>query len=51
MLFRSCCELYYKFGMLLAPFTAALTTLRHINFENDLKNNIEIQENNGESEQ
>ena len=28
----SCCELYYKFGMYLAPFTAMLTTARHIGF-------------------
>ncbi|CAC5378303.1 unnamed protein product [Mytilus coruscus] len=25
-----CCELYYKYGMYLAPFTAMLTTARHI---------------------
>jgi len=37
----SCCELYYKFGMYLAPFTALLTTAKHINFETeneDIKN-------------
>ena len=27
-----CCELYYKYGMYLAPFTAMLTTVKHINF-------------------
>ena len=27
-----CCELYYKYGMYLAPFTAMLTTAKHINF-------------------
>ena len=27
-----CCELYYKYGMYLAPFTAMLTTARHIDF-------------------
>jgi hypothetical protein len=29
---NSCCELYYRFGMYLAPFTAMLTTVRHIDF-------------------
>ena len=28
----ACCELYYRYGMYLAPFTAMLTTARHINF-------------------
>ena len=27
-----CCELYYKYIMYLAPFTAMLTTAKHINF-------------------
>ena len=27
-----CCELYYKNGMYLAPFTALLTTAKRINF-------------------
>ena len=27
-----CCELCYKYGMYLAPFTAMLTTTRHIDF-------------------
>ena len=27
-----CCELYYKYGMYIAPFTAILTTARHIDF-------------------
>ena len=27
---NTCCELYYRFGMYLAPFTAMLTTARHI---------------------
>ena len=35
-----CCELYYKYGMYLAPFTAILTTAKHINF-NKNKNSIE----------
>ena len=34
------CELYYKYGMYLAPFTAMLTTAKHINF-NKNKNAIE----------
>ena len=28
-----CCSLYYKFGMLLAPFTVILTTYRQIDFK------------------
>lgn len=36
----SCCELYYRYGMYLAPFTAMLTTARHIDF--DKKENIDI---------
>ena len=28
----ACCELYYRYGMCLAPFTAILTTVRHIDF-------------------
>ena len=27
-----CCELYYKYGVCLAPFTAMLTSAKHINF-------------------
>lgn len=39
----TCCELYYRFGMYLAPFTAMLTTARHIDFQKkdeniDIKN-------------
>lgn len=30
---NTCCELYYKFGMYLAPFTAMLTTVKHIKKE------------------
>ena len=30
----SCCELYYNYGMYLAPLTAMLTTVKYINFEN-----------------
>ena len=33
----ACCELYYRYGMYLAPFTAMLTTAKHINF-NENKN-------------
>ena len=32
-----CCELYYKYGMYLAPFTAMLTTAKHINFNKKKK--------------
>jgi len=40
---NTCCELYYRFGMYLAPFTAMLTTARHIDFQKkdeniDIKN-------------
>ena len=27
-----CCELYYRYGMFLAPFTTLLTTAKHIDF-------------------
>jgi hypothetical protein len=37
-----CCELYYKYGMYLAPFTALLTTTKHINFNNEKTENIAI---------
>ena len=37
-----CCELYYKYGKYLAPFTAMLTTVKHINF---IKNKNAIDEN------
>ena len=43
-----CCELYYKYGMYLAPFTAMLTTAKHINF-NKNKNATEKNES-GSSE-
>ena len=42
-----CCELYYKYGMYLAPFTAMLTTARHIDF-NTNKNIVDNR--NGKSE-
>ena len=35
-----CCELYYQNGMYLTPFTAMLTTAKHINF-NKNKNAID----------
>ena len=45
---NTCCQLYYRYGMYLAPFTAMLTTARHISFDlltkekneenNDIKN-------------
>lgn len=40
---NACCELYYKYGMYLAPFTAMLTTARHINFNK--KKNIDTIKN------
>ena len=38
-----CCELYYKYGMYLAPFTAMLTTARHIDFNTDKNKNIAVE--------
>lgn len=39
----TCCELYYRYGMYLAPFTAMLTTTKHINFVEDKESeNIDI---------
>ena len=37
----SCCELYYRYGMYLAPLTAMLTTARHIDFNK--KENIALE--------
>lgn len=37
----TCCELYYRYGMYLAPFTAMLTTARHIEFKKTENNDIE----------
>ena len=42
-----CCELYYKYGMYLAPFTAVLTTAKHINFH---KNKHAIEKMNQEAQ-
>ena len=44
----ACCELYYRYGMYLAPFTAMLTTVRHIDFSNkDIEvKNIDTQKEN-----
>ena len=47
---RGCCELYYRFGMYLAPFTAALTTAKYIDFHTkDDFSNIEKEENESEN--
>ena len=43
-----CCELFYKYGMYLAPFTAMQTTARHINF-NKFIDNKNIADKNGDS--
>ena len=43
-----CCELYYKYGMYLAPFTAMLTTAKHINL-NKNKNVIDKNKEPGKS--
>ena len=42
----TCCELYYRYGMYLAPFTALLTTTKHINgFKSVAELNFEESEN------
>ena len=44
---NTCCELYYRYGMYLAPFTAMLTTARHIELfalKKDENNDIENDE-------
>ena len=42
----TCCELYYKYGMYLAPFTAILTTSKHIFISNNENiSPVEISEN------
>ncbi|CAC5387988.1 unnamed protein product [Mytilus coruscus] len=53
-----CCELYYKYGMYLAPFTAMLTTARHIeplasiDFKNkDENNDIKMMNENSKQEE
>ena len=40
----TCCELYYRYGMYLAPFTAMLTTAGHIDFSDQIvkKENIDF---------
>ena len=38
----TCCELYYRYGMYLAPFTAMLTTAKHINFTDKKSENIDL---------
>ena len=43
-----CCELFYRYGMYLAPFTAMLTTARHIDF-NKFIDNKNIADKNGDS--
>jgi hypothetical protein len=30
---NTCCELYYRYGMYLAPITTLLTTIKHLNYE------------------
>lgn len=37
-----CCEMYYKYGMYLAPLTAMLTTVKHIDFQKN--NNTEVKD-------
>jgi hypothetical protein len=50
----TCCELYYRYGMYLAPFTAILTTTKHINFDKISENitieNDERDNRNGQNE-
>ncbi len=42
----TCCELYYKFGMYLAPFTAVLITAKHIEFNKSKVSPVEQNEKN-----
>ena len=44
----SCCELYYRYGMFLAPFTGLLTTLKDIDFSKTEKESENIDIENGE---
>ena len=44
---RTCCELYHKYGMYLAPLTTIITTAKHFDFK-ERKYNRDIQED-GES--
>ena len=44
-----CCELYYRYGMYIAPFTAILTTARYIDF-NTNKNIVDKNGKSGESD-
>lgn len=39
----ACCELYYRYGIYLAPFTALLITLRHIDFQAEKTENINLE--------
>ena len=38
---RGCCELYYKLGMFIAPFSGILTTAKNIDFSNTGKEESE----------
>lgn len=42
---KTCCGLYYNYGMILAPLTTTLTTLKHCNFEKTEKINNDIIKN------
>ena len=33
-----CCELYYRYGMYMAPFTAMMTTVKNIDFKKEEEN-------------
>ncbi|CAC5366517.1 unnamed protein product [Mytilus coruscus] len=54
---NTCCELYYRYGMYLAPFTAILTTARHIEpllrsiSEKDENNDIKMMNENPEQKE
>jgi len=37
----ACCELYYRYGMYLAPLTAALTTAKHCDWEDTAEQRVE----------
>ena len=42
---KTCCELYYKYGMFFAPLTTFLSTIKYCNFSSDSKNTINNDEN------
>ena len=48
---KSCCELYHKYGMYLAPLTTLVTTAKHCDFKGKKYNDSIITEDGPEREQ